>query len=369
MPEYTIPLDAIPAGQPYPDSHDPLEMVRPFNPWFNILSKLSNIPVQNLLARAVLLMKILSPSDKWDKKAEKNLQGWLSAAGLKLSFNRPRPSLAFQAFCHVLAELTDAKVVSEHSLFLLKKEIVIHEPILSLVEPTPRPREITIPTSDDIGTYPRKNWGDASHESLHFLPGRLEDGRLILAELTRIVRFEWEMPGEYRFSMVCHKDWPEPDNLRHAYDFFPFSSHWHASFYPNLKDASEWPSIAILAKPLQVEFGGIEWLAINPAIPLRLGWKLSKDGLFRWLDSEEATAVESVWWKDGPIRRMPPRFHEVCSEGWLVVAPGKAANDISKVIGQAIQLRAIVRRYKKQGEKEERLMLSFDRKVWFHGHR
>ena len=369
MPEYAIPFDAIPAGQPYPDTDDPLEMVRPFNHWFNILSKFSNIPVQNLLARAVLLMKILSPSDKWNKKAEQKLRGWLSAAGLKLSFNRLRPSLAFQALCHVLAELVDAKVISEHSLSLLKREIIIHEPILSLVEPSMRPLEIRIPTSDNVGTYPRKDWGDIGQESLPLLPGRLENNRFILAELTRIVHFEWEMPAEYCFSMICQKDWPEPDDLQDAHDFFPFSSLWHAGSYPNLKDASEWPCIAILAKPLQVEFGGMEWLAINPVIPLRLGWKLSKDGLFRWLDSEDAIAVESVWWKDGPIHRTPPRFREVCSEGWLVAASGKAADDISKVIGQAIHLRAIVRRYKEQGEREKRSSVSFDRKVWFRGDR
>ncbi len=367
MPEYVLPFDSIPAGQPYPDTNDPLEMIRPFNPWFDTLSKLSNIPLQNLLARAVLLMKALKPSDQWDKKAEKKFQDWLSAAGLKLTFNRLRPSLAFQTLCHIIGELADAGAINDRSLSLMRKEIFMHEPILSLAEPSIRPTEIRIPREEDIGTYPKKDWGNVGHESLPLLPDHLEDGRLILAELTRIVRFEWEMPSEYRFAMVCHKDWPEPDYLQDAHEFFPFNSRWHASDYPSLNNASAWPSTVVLAKPLQVEFGGVEWLAINPVIPVNLGWKLSNDGLFRWLDSEGRVAVESIWWKDGPIHRLPPRLHEVCSEGWLVVASDIAATNIHEVIGQAFHLRTIVRGYKKHGEKEEKSTVSYDSSEWFGG--
>jgi hypothetical protein len=144
-------------------------MVRPLNPWFETLSKLSNIPLQNLLARARLLMKALRPPDQWDKKAEKKFQDWLSAAGLKLSFNRLRPSLAFQTLCHIIGELADAGAINDLSLSLMEKEIFMHEPILSLVEPSMRPPEIRIPTGEDVGTYLKKDWGDVGHESLPLL--------------------------------------------------------------------------------------------------------------------------------------------------------------------------------------------------------
>jgi hypothetical protein len=95
-----------------------------------------------------------------------------------------------------------------------------------------------------------------------------------------------------------------------------------------------------------------------------LGWKLSSEGLFRWLDKTGAIAVESLWWKDGPIRRLPPRFDDVCSEGWLVVLSNNAADDILRVAEQAVHLRAIVRHVKKEREREEMSKVTFNRKEW-----
>ncbi|HLP48145.1 MAG TPA: hypothetical protein VK469_19535 [Candidatus Kapabacteria bacterium] len=68
-----------------------------------------------LIARARNLMDTLSKPEKWNKQAEEKLRWWLKAADLELAFIRPRPSLAFQAYAHILAELADAEILDNYT--------------------------------------------------------------------------------------------------------------------------------------------------------------------------------------------------------------------------------------------------------------
>jgi len=343
IPQTRIPVESLPVGETYPDTDDPLEMIRPFEPWFAKLSRLSGIPFQNLVIRAANLMKLISPQGDWNKEAEVKLKSFLAAADLKLTYNRLRPSVAFRAFAYVVAELEDAGILTESALSEINHEIIVHDPYLSIIEPIKRPQEIVAPKSDEMGFYPRKEWYLVGQEAFPFLIDRMDGGRLILGQLIRFINLDWEKPTEYRFSMVCHPHWPNPQKLRDAYDFFPFSTKWYGLKYPEMADASEWYSAVFYGKPHQIELGGMEWLAINPTIPLSLGWQFSQKGLFRWVDEKGNIMVESLKWQDGSIHRYPPRYHEVCSEGWLVVSSEEAAGSIAKKIGPSKILGAIVR--------------------------
>lgn len=364
MPEWSIPFEAIPEGQPYPDTDDPLELIRPFNPMFQILSELTNIPLQNLVIRASNLMKSLTPEDHWNKQAEINRRDWLNAAELKYTYNRPRASVAFRALANVIAELMDAGFLSDNKYSLVKEDFVIHDQLLSLTEPVPRLTEIVAMKRREIGSISEAAWVSGGHEAIPLLRDQINNGQLVLGELGRFIDLDWEMPMENRLSMVCHPDWPMEENLRDAYDFFPRLNDWYAYKYPNLRDAFKYPSAVVYAKPRQVEIGGIEWLAVNPAIPIRLGWQLDPDGLFRWINSEGKIMVECIRWQDGPIHRHEPRYHEVCAEGWLVVASKEAAEAIAKITGKAIRLSAVARQYKDRSDRGLVRNVVLERKEW-----
>lgn len=362
MPGWNILLEAIPEGQPYPDTDDPIELVRPFNPSFQRLSELTNIPFQNLLIRATYLMKSLLPQCRWNKQAEKHLQDWLNAAELRFTYNRPRASVAFQALAHIVAELIDAGNLSDNAFSLILGDFIIHDPLLSLMEPVPRLAEIVGMKRDDTSPISEEAWVRDGSKAVPLLLNEDNNGRIVLGELSRFTCFNWERPSEYRFSMVCHPDWPKIDDLLDAFGFFPHNNDWYAYNYPNLADARRYPSAVVYAIPYQVEIGNLEWLAINPAIPIRLGWQLNSDGLFRWINSEGETMVESIWWQDGAIHRFETRYRETCSEGWLVVATKEAAVSISKIIGTAIRFGAIVRQYKGRSGRELVRDAVFERK-------
>jgi hypothetical protein len=345
MPHHKIYSEVLPPGQPFPDSSDPLEIIRPYQPSFEILSELTGIPLQNLVTRAVALMNSLSPHEKWNKQAEKDLRYFLISADMNMSLIRPRAALAHRAYGHVLAELFDARIINDNDLKTIRQDIISHDPALSLIEPGQRPGEIVIFREDKAILYSIKDWVNSLNEVFPLLRDRMDDGRVILGQLSRITRLFSETPTEYRLSMVCYPDWLDPIDIQEPYDFFPNSPGWYGFDYPNLEDVSQWYSTVIYAKPVKIELGGNEWLAVNPTIPRRLRWKHSPEGLFRWVDSKGNIMVESIMWQEGPIYRQP-LIGEVYSEGWLVVASPEAAKLISKAVGTAIRFDAVVRLYR-----------------------
>ena len=352
LPNITIPLEALPEGQPLPDSNDPLELIRPFQKRFEILSELTDIPLQNLVARAVTLMNTLKPRDEWNKHAEENFRGWMQSAHLEMPFRRPRVAVALRAFGQVLTELADAQFLDERPLSFLQNFTRLHDPTLSLLTPIPRPPEIIAPNGEEMGPYPRKDWVNSGAEAFPLVLDVLSDGRIVLGELSRFVNLDEGTPQENRWAMICHVDWPSPDTLDDYLKFFPSSSEWFAWDYTHLEESHIWPSTIICGYRFQVELTADDWLAIHPDIPLSLGWRLATEGLFRWVDAKGATMVESIRWQDGPTHHHPPRLREVSSEGWLVVASPQAVELIAQAVGPAVRLSIISRQYRDRDKKE-----------------
>lgn len=348
MSDWMLPLESLQKGEPFPDTYDPIEMIRPFQDHLERLSRYTDIPLQNLVARIITLMQTLSPSENWNKKAEKDLQTWLKSVELRLTFYRLRPVVTLRALGYVIAELADADVIKGKLLAKAQHDICLYDPILSIIQPISRPVEIDLPSVEEMELYSNKDWLNTGHESLPLIKGNLNDGRIILGELSRVVHIDWKLPSEYRFSMVCHPEWPEHEEISDASEFFPYKSKWHASDYPYLEEAFKIPSTIIYGNSLQIELGRSEWLAINPIIPLHIGWNQTPNGIFRWVDINGNIMVESIWWKDGPIHRYPPRYHEICSEGWLVVASKEAVDLILKCTGEVIRLNLISRQHGKE---------------------
>ena len=188
--DITIPLEALPEGQPLPDSNDPLELIRPFQKRFEMLSELTDIPLQNLVARAVTLMNTLKPRDEWNKHAEEKFRGWMKAAHLEISFVRPRVAVALRAFGQVLTELADAQFLDERPLSFLQNFTRLHDPTLSLLTPIPRPPEIIAPNGEEMGPYPRKDWVNSGAEAFPLVLDVLSDERIVLGELSRFVNLD-----------------------------------------------------------------------------------------------------------------------------------------------------------------------------------
>jgi hypothetical protein len=345
-----IPFNSLPPGASYPDCDDPLEMTRPFGDEFELLAEMSDVPFENLIHRAAILMTTLSPKEQWNMKAEENMKSWLKAADLEFTYHRLRPQQALRALHHVTAELADAEKLDSKALAFIQRSMRRHDKRMSCNEPQSRPLEILVPERDEMGLDRDKDWLNKGAGSFPAMPDRIHsDGRVVLAELTRIRHLSWETPTECRFGMLCHPDWPTPDTLHDASNFFLHNHQWIAEDYPRL-NIENIPTIVLYGHPRAVELGGHEWLAFNPKIALHFGWKPCTSGLFRWKDQSGVTTVESIWWQDGALDRQPP-WSDTCSEGWRVVATESAFEEIKKLAVPSVRSKAVIRLDRKKGKR------------------
>lgn len=346
--ERTVPFDAIRADESYPDSDDALEMVRPFDVELKSLSRASEVPLENLLQRTAALMRQLVPEEQWSRAAAEKFLKFLRSIELQLRYNRQRPQVASRAICQVVAELADANRINIDAQMFAYSLLYRYDWRLAGKEPVIRPSAV-VPLKNFELFSKKDEWVDQRAVAFENVTS-LDAGCLVVGELTRFKAWDWSVPTEHRFSMACHPDWPHTNELRDACDFFPYKSIWNASEYPSLYEVGKFPSLVVYGHSRQVAIGGTEWLAFNPAFATSLGWSLSEEGLFRWVDADEKTMVESIWWQDGPMDRQPPRSNEVTGEGWLVVASQEAQLSILHRVPSITIMRAVKRSLKEELE-------------------
>lgn len=339
-----LPFEALPPGGSFPDIDDPLDMIRPFKYLFELIAKMSGISLQNLVARAAILMKTLSPHEQWSRQAEENMKDWLEAADLKLAYHRLRPQQALSALRHIIAELIDAEKLSIKDAAFLIPLTKGNDRIMSCQLPSLRPTEILLPERDAMGN---EEWTNCGAKSYATMPEQIKESDLIvLAELTRLRRNDYDNAFEYRFSMLAHPDMPCWDNISDANSFFPHEHYWYAEKYPNLQMISS-PALAIYGNPRVLEIGSQEWLAFNPQLALHLGWQLNNSDIFSWSDSFGFPMVKSFWWQDGSIHQHNGNPDDVCAEGWLVLSTSQAYETIRKAFVPLIRSMAVVRSNRK----------------------
>lgn len=345
--EAAIPHGVVRAGEVFPDSTDPLEMIRPHDDELAWLSEISEIPFENLLERTVALMRSIQPEDNWNRAAEEKMRKWHDDIGLKLTYNRSRPMVALRAISYVVAELADADRLDAHQLNIAYNRLYLYEWRMAGRIPIQRPRLLRPPEKAKDLWY-RKEWVYDRDEAFTYFVNGLEDGFEILGELTRFKTWEWEVPTEQRFATLCHPEWASVAKVGDAHNFFPYLSIWKAKDYPRLIHAESFPAMAVYGLPRQAILGVTEWLAFNPVLASHLGWQLSETGLFRWVNKEGQTMVESRWWQDGPMHRQPPRSREITGVGWLVVASPSALSIIKEKSDDIAVLRAVKRSFKEE---------------------
>ena len=339
----------ISSGEPLPDSDNPVEIVRPFDFDLGFIAKMANLPKINLCYRAIQVMRQLAPEETWSAKGERKLRAILDSAGLRLPFQRPRSELARRAMFHVISELVDANLLKIDDLNTLEPAVRFYDPYMFLVEPAPRPTYISkIVVIKKRSDY--EEWIEKIDETVEFLNIKTTGGQIILAEETTLKRLEWKIPTEIRITIVRQYKTTGLAPDQNDKSFFTTVLRRLVSEYPTIElDESILP-IIIHHTSYGYDFPGSDWLALNPSIGSKLGWYLSDNGLFRWLDDKGEIMVESVWWKDGLIDQAPPHLDDEVGEGWLVVASPVAWDALKKEFSILERSINITRKFNEDGE-------------------
>lgn len=118
---------------------------------------------------------------------------------------------------------------------------------------------------------------------------------------------DWNLPEEVRESMVASRALSElasTNGSRHD-TFFPTVMRRLRAEYPLLTERDLPPSLVVRHLSYGFDSPGDDWIALNPVVGRRLGWKPAVDGLFRWLNEQGEMMVETVWWVDGIVEQGP----------------------------------------------------------------
>ncbi|WP_139794436.1 hypothetical protein [Vreelandella lionensis] len=340
-----IPFSAIRPGETLPDVDDPIELLRPLMTEAKLVAKFSNVPFENLAYRVCEFKKTLISENECNKQAEEVYRNWLEGVGLKLTYHRLRPKVAKLALSHVVCELLDAGRIPPQGVDLLRDIFKRSDELLLELEPAIRPECIVVPKAKDRDiSHKHDEWLGNVEQGITQFVDRIDTGKQIIGELTTWSWLDWDLPTEVRMSTVCHPEWNDDVEVTSAYAFFPSMMSWSAIDYPEITATRE-PSLVIYGAGAYIDHGGVEWLALNPSIGLFLGWSVSDEGVFCWINEKGDVMVESIYWKDGPISRQPPKMDDICSNGWLVVASHEAIVRIREHIGDAVKANAVVRSY------------------------
>lgn len=343
-----ISQSQIHSTEPIPDSDNPKEIIQPFGDIYDEVAQEVGIPFTNICYRAVQIMGKLSPQEHWSAQGERKLRSSFESAGLRMSFTRPRASLARLALFHMIAELLDAGRLDHDSLSRLERELRFYDPNMLLTEPVKRPSFISSIQSSRSERGSNDEWCEQVTQVNSAMVTKTEDGNIILGEYAEFRCLEQGVPTEIRGQVVSHEGKTRINVNEVPRAMFENVSQLLKDEYASIRIGSGWIPIVIHNNAYKCDTLAANWLALNPTIGESFGWRFVKDGLFRWVDEEVNLMAETIWWSDGLLQQGSLHLYNVVGEGWLVVASDLGWQKIRGSFNDLKRINYIKREYTKQ---------------------
>ncbi len=344
-----------PPGEPLPDTSDPTDLTTLYHDALEFVSEQTEHSFSVLSARFAQLMREVAPVDTWSAAAEDAMRSRLESIELKVNMRRPRSLVAQHAFGRLVAELCDADQL-EWPPVALDGRLLTVDPLLDTSDPKPRPDWLTIPGGKELGAYPVEDWLSGTANALPKI-GRTPDGRILIAELTIVISLDRDGIREARASRIAHPKLPFRDELPDVSTFnrdFDFIGTEYPILYGRPRRMT-----SVVAGGLK--FSDSHFIALNPLLGSHLGWQVSRDGLFRWVDEAGSTMVESICWHQGNTWLHDRHgMDESAAEGWLVVASEHAWAQLHDSIGHFVVHRVAGRHEPGRDGERDRLEIAQD---------
>lgn len=205
-----------------------------------------------------------------------------------------------------------------------------YDPQLERARPQERPPEI-VGIERARGSPRWEEWRQSLQEKdLLRLPWQVQ-GRVLLAEHTCFRRPDADWPEEERVSGPVPAEQPRW-SIRSIDDVIPTGRSRTRKEYEQRRDDIE-RALVLRNRSDEISTPAGRWLALNPAVGERLGWSLSAQGLFKWVDRNGETMVESLWWRDGWVELKPPLTFATLGEGWLVLCSPEGYSALLGLMG------------------------------------
>ena len=326
--------------------------VAPYDQELKLISEVADVPVGNLHRRVEDIMHQIAPREtEWPDKAERRMGSQLMSVGIQLPYTKPRAYIARSAMFRAVAELVDGGRISPQRNDLLEKLLRTYDPRMVLEQPTRRPAQIHRAMETAPGEK-AEDWVQNVDNALSSTDWMPDDQRIVVGEASNlIIRRDRRSMTETRYSVLNVGNLALLRLEENPESIFGGVVRKHISEYPSLLDYSGRSKLVLRHTADWVDSPGGNWLALNPAIAIRLGWSIAVDGIFRWVDDQGRVMVESIWWMDGrPMLHADGLPEDEVGEGWLVLASESALGQIEEAFGSLSRRSAVVRRYESGSE-------------------
>jgi len=312
---------------------DPFKMVSPLDYQLRFISHKTGIPLNNLVYRTIQLMRELESEFNWNKDAEHRINSQLQSIKLRMPYNKPRCVVAARAIYHMVAELIDAGKIDFESLIILDPILRFYDPAVYMIQPVKKPSFIVPVKRLSKYSIDEEQWLSSVSINHRELSDFKCGEKIVLAEYTTFAILEQKKPYEIRVMNIVSSKEPEVQLFEDPTDLFEHCNHEYIDSYETINMRENAACIIIHNSLLGTDSHCCNWLALNPILAKKLGWHLSSDGLFRWLDARDNIMVESLYWIDGLIDHSPPLLGNEVGDGWLVVASSVACQQMSNHLG------------------------------------
>ncbi len=303
---------------------------------FDFLVRLSLSTGISLYSLKLVLYTIINrknPKILWDGDYDEKRYKYHKSIGLNFQEFKSEFIIVRQALYQLIGYLVDGLYISD-ALINQTEVLVYYDPDLFLLKPILRPEYILKPKFEEYSITEEKFLNKIELELNHTYSLN-QDDRIILAEFSRY-RFLNRPEGIQERKNIIIKN--ESDNL--SQDFY--KKGLTIDDYRRITSIKS-NQIIIQNEPLWGDMYGSNWIAINPILAKSLGWKLSENGLFRWVNNEREIMIETLWWVDGFIETKGVHFCTV-GEGWILSANKKALNQIysSRSLKRIVKVKRII---------------------------
>lgn len=309
------------------DTDDPVELIRPFNYWLDVISKMTGIRTENIAQRWKQIMYELDTS-KISSEYEKSIRKNLDDVDINYAYIRPRVVISKRALMYLINELCNHELLDRNLMFNYAKfyDYEIEYTIDSSVKP-----DFIEPLSDSERSFVSKEWLSAIHSSERLNEKIIEykAGWSIISEYSMVKSLAWGTASEkYMMHLICDSEYH--DDEKHEIFGFTFDK-FHKDYY-ELKGYPGTPFITIINDNRFENFSlKSHWLAFNPNLAVYLGWTPSNNLEFGWENNTGETMVHSIYWSNGNMDMNPPRNNSYAGEGWIVVASKNAIAEIKNI--------------------------------------
>jgi hypothetical protein len=323
---------------------DPARFIRPLDIEAREIAKRAGIPSQNVFYRAEQIFSQLQIQKTWLPEDKENSPAvvvhFLEKINMFIAHNKPKIPFLKAALARVSAELYDAGLLGVEDIQFLDDIFCDHDPELFNINQAIRPGYIA-----EMGGFTEKDrqyfsipkdWGLTPESSVSLLKLNTDENLIILGESTHLRRLENDWPEEDRFSLfrACSplvfwdKKNPHDDEI-------PFSDVFmvNISGYENILNIPE-KEIVIAHKGYRYQTNKANWIGLNPRVGYDMGWKLAKNGYFRWINDKNEVVVESIYWEDGSVDSFSRYDHTEVGYGWIVTITKSAYQDLQKKLGK-----------------------------------